>query len=356
MAYDPVSMAFPNIQADMMRGQRDMQMADMFANSGYVQNSGPWGVLAQMAQAWAGGKLAKRGEERIADALRRQFEEDTKAREREAEQAAKAEEAAYQRDVGRRRAEKSDPILNPQTAREPIKLGNQLVRYNDDGTVQKLYEVPRAPQADRQPTSFEVQMEIARQLGATPEQLRDLALGQKPAGEMSVRDQIALRKEDQANQTRGAAIDNAMAVIADMEAATKRGVGGPVAGSDWNPLTSTIFGNATGGQDIEKFNADASALQDELSRIQRIPGIGTQTDFELRQMMRAMPTASMSESTRTEALARIRKKLEALKISGGEQPNSASDTAESLPVDGAKKAPDGNWYLYQNGQYLRVDM
>jgi len=300
MAYDPVSMAFPNIQADMMRGQRDMQMADMFANSGYVQNSGPWGVLAQMAQAWAGGKLAKRGEERIADALRRQFEEETKAREREAEKAAKAEEVAYRTSLSRRREEAADPLLNPQKTRDPIKVGNQIVQIGDDGTARVLHTAPRAPQADRQPTSIEVQMALARQLGATDEDLRAMVLGGGGAAKASPEDREAAKL--QATRIKEAE-DRARAAQKTLDAVGKlEGLLG--SGVSTGPLDQYLP-----GKDRQLFNALASELN--LSTLRQNFG-GNPTEGERAANAATLPGVGQYEANNRELLAKLRAQAEGI--------------------------------------------
>lgn len=142
----PMSAAFELPQIGMMRGQRDLDIANQLMSAQYAQDSGPWGVLAQVAQVWKGKKLAKRGEESIAEALQRQFEEDAKAQAAARERAAKEEAEEYQRNLGRRRAEAGDPLLNPQKPREPMRVGNQLVMVDDNGQARVIHETPRAPQ------------------------------------------------------------------------------------------------------------------------------------------------------------------------------------------------------------------
>lgn len=329
MPFDP--MGLPQIQNDLMRGQRDLQMADALMQTGYIPNSGGWGALAQVLGAWRGKRLEKKAGERVSDAMRRQMEYDAAAKAEERERAAAAEEAEYQRNLGRRRNEAGDQVLNPKKPREPINIGNQLVMVGDDGQARVLHETPRAPQQGRQPTAIEVQVAMARQLGASDDQIRALVLGggEKP---LSARDQIALRKDQEAQQTRGAAINNALSILGDMEQATEAGIGGPIASLGLNPFTNRL---TDAGQAIEKYDADAASLQDELTRIQRIPGIGTQTDFELRQMLRALPTSSMTEETRRAVLQRIRNKLTEL------QP--AIDAAQAGAIGGPiQQAPIGD--------------
>lgn len=138
---------YPNIQADLMAGQRDLDMAGQMMNAGYAPNSGWLGVLAQVAQAWGGKKLAKRGDERIADALARQLEEDSRRQMAEREQAARDEQAAYELSLGRRRSEAADPLLNPEKNQRKFVDGFWVDPTT--GSVEKVPEYLQAQQALR---------------------------------------------------------------------------------------------------------------------------------------------------------------------------------------------------------------
>lgn len=283
MAYDPISMAFPNIQADMMRGQRDMQMADMFANSGYVQNSGPWGVLAQMAQAWAGGKLAKRGEERIADALRRQFEEDTKAREREEEKAAKAEEAAYQRDLGRRRGEAADPLLNPQKAQK--KFVNGFWVDPTTGSVEQVPEYLAAQERVRAAGRTNVNVSAG---GATPPTEFQKALDKKDAEYFG-----ALRD---AATTAAQTLDQ-VKVIEDVLTTAETGkVPQALA------MAGQYFGTEAGA-DMQKFQAASNRMVLDLAQKMK----GALSDSDRRMLEQAAPSFGLDPRANQVILGLIKK-------------------------------------------------
>ena len=133
---DPYSM--PSIQADMMRGQRDMQLADAMMGAGYTPNSGGVGALAQIAQAFMGKKLSARADEKISDALAREFEARNRDAAKQAEAAARAEEAEYKRNLERRRGEAMDPVLNP--AKNQKKFVNGFWVDPNTGTVEQVPE------------------------------------------------------------------------------------------------------------------------------------------------------------------------------------------------------------------------
>lgn len=72
-----------HIEAEIARAQQQQKMAEALISQGYVPNSGWAGALAQMFSAYKGGKLARKANESISDALEKKL---TEARlEREAE-------------------------------------------------------------------------------------------------------------------------------------------------------------------------------------------------------------------------------------------------------------------------------
>lgn len=100
---DPL--ALPQIQTDLMRGQRDLQFADALMNAGYVPNSGALGAVSQIAQAFMGRKLSRKADEKISDALKRQFEADNTRIAREAALKAREQQEAFDKARAQRAAD-----------------------------------------------------------------------------------------------------------------------------------------------------------------------------------------------------------------------------------------------------------
>lgn len=349
----PNAGGYPNINADLMAGQRDLDMAGQMMNAGYAPNSGWLGVLAQVAQAWGGKKLAKRGDERIADALARQLEEDSRRQMAEREQAARDEQKAYERDLGRRRAELTDPVLNPQKPRDPIKVGNQIVQIGEDGTARVLHTAPRAPQQERAPTAFETQIAMARALGASPEELRALALGQgganaaKPTPEQRETAKLeAARLKDAEDRARAA--QKTLATVNQLEAMLGKGVA-------TGPLDQYLP-----GKERQLFNALASELN--LSTLRQNFG-GNPTEGERAANAATLPGVGQYEANNRELLAKLRTQAEGIlgeyqSLAGGGGPTvgapQASPAAQAAPVNvpRAVNPQTGETLVLINGQWV----
>ena len=77
------------------------------------------------------------------------------------------------------------------------------------------------------------------------------------------------------------------------------------------------------GEKSQQYEGDAAQLLAALTAATRVPGIGAQSDTELRQMMASLPTRTDSEAVRQRKIAGIRQRLEALNVGGGDDPVAA---------------------------------
>lgn len=71
----PAPQADPSALSDMAQGQRQQDLAAALMGAEYVPNSGALGALAQTFSAYKGNKLDRKAGETIADALKRQAEQ-----------------------------------------------------------------------------------------------------------------------------------------------------------------------------------------------------------------------------------------------------------------------------------------
>lgn len=71
----PAPQADPSAMSDMAAAQRQQELAAALMGSEYVPNSGALGALAQTFSAYKGGKMDRKAGETIADALKRQTEQ-----------------------------------------------------------------------------------------------------------------------------------------------------------------------------------------------------------------------------------------------------------------------------------------
>ena len=88
-----------------------------------------------------------------------------------------------------------------------------------------------------------------------------------------------------------------------------------------------------------------------LKQLFRSAGEGVFTDKDQQMLLDMMPTRSMLPEARKAAMDRI-DAIVAAKLQSGGGTEAGGDPP---PVPGARKAPDGNWYTQQNGQWYRVE-
>lgn len=329
-----------------MQKQRAMQMQDP-----QYQGGGAVGVLAGLAQILRGRQLDKRADETITQSLSRMAEFDRDALARRQREEAEARDRQYQDAIKRRTEEAKMLGLTGQAANTYAitgnipenkgprieRVGTNLVSIGPDGQPQVIYSAPKEPQAPREVSLDE------RLLMSLPPAERDAAIRARFKIEPKEKTLTAADiKLIQAEDMRRVSLDNASDVLAKMQQMTDEGVGGPIAALGLNPFTNRLTPQ---GQAIESYDAAAAELANEITRLTRIPGIGAQSDAELRAALAAIPTSDKSEKTRKEVLAQIAKKIERLKasptffeLSGGQfqAPNraQAGDQAGGGQFDG----------------------
>lgn len=160
-------MAYDNAQQDRQRALQ-MQQAQ-------YQGGGASGILAGLLTMLGGKQLQKRADETATQALQRQFQYQNEAAaaaaQKEAQKAIDDEKRAIRllqekaRIEAENRAKTELDYLSPE---ERVKVA----RIKGG-----LQVGAQAPQAPRQPTALEIQLQLAKAQGATPEQLQQLVLG-----------------------------------------------------------------------------------------------------------------------------------------------------------------------------------
>lgn len=142
------------------------------------------------------------------------------------------------------------------------------------GGGQQLFSAPK-PQA---PSELDRRLEAAREMGATPEQLRAIVLGNaSPNGPSAVEQRDALARKAKQPQ-----VANAVRGVERIRAALKSLSGG-MAGTfglvDTGPVDQYAARKTVAGQELE---TATGAMQNSLLSLTRVPGIGSQSDLEAR--------------------------------------------------------------------------
>ena len=121
---------------------------------------------------------------------------------------------------------------------------------------------------------------------------------------------------------------SALTALDQLDVLDADGVGGPIAGRitpAWGP----------GGQQIEQYDTLAASLRADLQRLQRVPGVGAQSDRELAELIKASQSVGQNPETRQVISALIRRKLTEL----GARNWDAGDAAPGVPGANTGPAP-----------------
>jgi hypothetical protein len=196
MAVDPVTgqsllaymdpTAFGQLQGDRSHADLLGQLGQQMLQSGYTPNSGWGGALAQIAQAIAGSAALNKSQEQIAGLGQRQVQALSAAEEKKRAQQAADDEAKNQRDIAKALAEKEGGIklglqYGDQTSAAEAKAAGAKALAEGTATL-PLHEQEARFKANldaqnRQPAEFERKMAAAKQMGASPEELRAMVIG-----------------------------------------------------------------------------------------------------------------------------------------------------------------------------------
>lgn len=165
------AMPTPNlgaVDAQMYAARRQQMLAQALQSTGYVPNSGGLGALAQIVAAWKGGKIEKRADETIAQALQRKFE---------AEQRAAAESYTRDRSDKREDAIFSHQLSESSTPAE-LKTLRTLLENPDlaEMDLRRRAAIANATRAPQQPSALQEKIGILQGLGAGTDQIRDSIL------------------------------------------------------------------------------------------------------------------------------------------------------------------------------------
>jgi hypothetical protein len=317
-------------QVDLMGAQRDMQLAQSLMQQQYVPNSGPLGAVSMLLGGLAGRKVQRGADERFSDALERQFaiEREQYARALEAQQA--QEERAYQRDVQKiREREKAERDFAGPTVKT---VGRDLVQVGPDGA-QVLYQGQPDPRA---PSEIEQRLAVARQMGATPEQLRALVLGSSattnvPSGYRPTESGLEAipggPADPSVQQTKFSpkAIENARGKMQAITALKQQL--GRVRGSFDNIKGTLSAGKLQGWlptEGGEQFDKDVASLSPFIRQLTRTPGEGAMSDYESRLAQAINPDRGNYEGVTENQLATIEDLINVLELGyqdmlGGQQ-------------------------------------
>lgn len=138
---------------------------------------------------------------------------------------------------------------------------------------------------------------------------------------------------------------SAMSALDQLDVLDAEGIGGPIAGRitpAWGP----------GGQKIEQYDTLASALRADLQRLQRVPGVGAQSDRELAELIKASQSVGQNPETRQVISALIRRKLTELGARNWDASDGAAPLGGEPPSAEDSRDIDGKRYTKVNGRWM----
>lgn len=304
------------LQADYDAQQRDLAMADQLMNAGYVPNSGGLGALAQIFSSFAGAKLKKGGEKKLADLAKESFDlemsqtrakQDKEAREMEARIGGLAEllggNRAKAEAVARGDAKLGDfmeeapslsmkdgYVFNPQTGETtPI-----------EGYAQRQAQIAAAGRAPKGPGELEQRIEMARQMGASAEDIQRMVLGSAAAPRETPKQPTA--KELQAQKDRQSGGETVNSLLDQLE--------------ELNPSTGPLD-RFWPGENQAKYSAVQAQLLSALKPIIRSPGEGTFTDADLAALQQSLPQVGNRQEVNAQLIKNLREQVRRRMGAGG---------------------------------------
>lgn len=183
---------------DENENQRRQQMAQAFMSAGYVPNSGRGGVLAALLSGLTGGILQKNANEKATDILRRKFDMENQQAQAAYAQKVAEEDRKFQRELEAANAKavaeakaKRDYAAPEFTGGGVFDPATGKFTASPEWTQQQL-AVERAKAAiaagNRQDPNAGLlaKIQLAQQLGATPEQVRAMVTGQQGAPDTQI--------------------------------------------------------------------------------------------------------------------------------------------------------------------------
>lgn len=316
--YDPQTSTPAMAQQAM--AERRMAMADMIGQQQLAQGpSGLASILAAVIQPWAADRMYSRGAREYADAM--------SAR---AQQVAAAEEAKFARDQQRQEMTRDRAVkLREQAAdRYGIKDPGARATFIETGKVPAWYGKPQAKsmeggyvfdpstgqatpipgyaeqqariaaagRAPQGPSDLQQRIELAKSMGATPEQLRAMVVGAS-GGAANAQQQ----KQEQANALKGAQFETLQRNLARLDDAVKS-IGGNTV-FNGGPLDKFVLGPTEQGQELAQSSAQIMPI---LTALTRVPGVGSQSDLEARLNQLQLPSAEFSPEVNRRAMEGLR--------------------------------------------------
>lgn len=335
--------------------QRRLQQAQQTMHAGFAPGGNNiFGLLAGVASAIAGKKRAGEAQGRLDENLKAIFDEQNK----EAQARMEAEQRKRQEQYEDAIRVYSEKAKIDAANRPPEKLGFkerafEMLSPQEQAAALKN-EFGLGPKAGPAPSELEKRLILAQRMGATPEQMQALVLGQSsgqgvPSGYRQAAggalEPIPGGPADKPREvdTKAAAAAQARGILDQIDGMLQRG-------EAWTGPADQYLTMA--GEGRQKFETAVNQLVNPFQTLTRVPGQGAQSDLELKQLMSTFPTAGARESVNRQSIQNLRTYLD--RLQGGAQGTPQQGAQPASPPAGAAvgsiiTAPDGRRYRIIGG-------
>ncbi|OGT56282.1 MAG: hypothetical protein A3E01_06950 [Gammaproteobacteria bacterium RIFCSPHIGHO2_12_FULL_63_22] len=192
-----------------------------------------------------------------------------------------------------------------------VTLPPRNVAPSQFGGGQQLRSAPK-PQAAQAPTELQRRVEMARQMGATPEEIKRLVVGGGQSGNAQA------QKTGQGNRIKMAQLDTVQRQIDRLDKAAQSIAGNRI--FDGGPADQYAINLTPQGQELEQ---SAAAILPVLTALTRVPGVGAQSDLESRLASLQLPSSRLAPEVNKAAVKALREYMADLKAAyqniGGQQ-------------------------------------
>ena len=346
------------LQTDEEAARRRQQQAQQLMQAGFnpVPNANPiLSVLASVMSTIKGDSMLKDSDAKMSEVLAKKFE--LKNREDQAKAEAEQRRELQKIEIT---AQTGAKYREPRNI-DPLSAEGMAATLGLEKAKAGMRPGPGPSESDRKIAQL-------RELGATDAQILSMLLGgsggsNAPSGYRATQDGRLeaipggpADKPPEANP-RAALANDALRFVAATTGTpieTLRSMTPAEVAAEFqknsSPMSNPILGRLPGaGMSTEAIRKEMAAKQARINNPK-----GTVTDPDFRAAEASLPSIDRPDAVNAEIIMNMLTQAEFGQASPQAQQGAPAPQAQP-PVPGAQQAPDGNWYVQQNGKFLRVD-
>ena len=184
---NPAQSSPAQYQVDILKAQRDQELADQMMHAGYVQNSGGLGVLASALSSLVGAKMSQGANDSLSTALQAKFDDDNKQALAKRERDLADEDRKYQRDIDKAQKEAEAKAKIEAANRPPMSISPGSTVF-DPVSGKQLFSAPeKADKPTEEARNFQMYQRMSPDQRAQWDQMHGRSsLGTPGSGEVAL--------------------------------------------------------------------------------------------------------------------------------------------------------------------------